>query len=137
MQALSLSIWICLYADCSREWAGEIPRDPNTLKLTELIRAIKEVSYIPVRRFPPFRNAGLFFSEYSRYSIQLEDVIHDCKWSKGRFDAELEKGYNDMLNGRVTPLDDVYAKLSEAISEIKNGAQGVDAEESIKGMKNS
>ncbi len=42
-----------------------------------------------------------------------------------------------MLNGRVTPLDDVYAKLSEAISEIKNGAQGVDAEESIKGMKNS
>ena len=62
---------------------------------------------------------------------------NSAKWSKERFDAELEKGYNDMLNGRVTPLDDVYAKLSEAISEIKNGAQGVDAEESIKGMKNS
>ena len=136
MQALSLSIWICLYADCSREWAGEIPRDPNTLKLTELIRAIKEVSYIPVRRFPPFRNAGLFFLEYSRYSIQLEDVIHDCKWSKERLDAELEKGYNDMLSGRVTPWNDIYAELSKAISEIKNGALGSDAEEYIKGLMN-
>lgn len=58
-------------------------------------------------------------------------------WSKERFDAELEKGYNDMLNGHVTPWNDIYAKLSETISEIKNGAQGVDAEESIKGLKNS
>jgi hypothetical protein len=74
--------------------------------------------------------------EYSRYSIQLEDVIHDCKWSKERLDAELEKGYNDMLNGRVTPLDYVYAKLSEAIFEIKNGALGSDAEEYIKGLMN-
>ena len=58
-------------------------------------------------------------------------------WSKERFDAELEKGYNDMLNGRVTSLDDVYAKLSEAISEIKNGAPVADAEKFIKGLKNS
>lgn len=43
-----------------------IPHDPNTLKLTELIRTIKVFSYIPVRRFPPFRNAGLFSPEYSR-----------------------------------------------------------------------
>lgn len=78
-----------------------------------------------------------FFLEYSRYSIQLEDVIHDCKWSKERLDVELEKGYNDMLNGRVTPLDDVYAKLSEAISEIKNGAPVADAEEFIKGLMDS
>lgn len=78
-----------------------------------------------------------FFLEYSRYSIQLEDVIHDCKWSKERLDAELEKGYNDMLNGRVSPLDDVYAKLFEAISEIKNGAPVADAEEFIKGLMNS
>ena len=78
-----------------------------------------------------------FFLEYSRYSIQLEDVIHDCKWSKERLDAELEKGYNDMLNGRITPLDDVYAKLSEAISEIKNGAPVADAEEFIKGLMDS
>lgn len=48
---------------------------------------------------------------------------NSAKWSKERFDAELEKGYNDMLNGRITPLDDVYAELSKAISEIKNGAQ--------------
>ena len=105
--------------------------------MTELIRAIKGVSYIPVRRFPPFRNAGLFFSEYSRYSIQLEDVIHDCKWSKERLDAELEKGYNDMLNGRVTPLDDVYAELSKAISELKKGVPVADAEKYIKGLMNS
>ncbi|MCQ2063781.1 MAG: hypothetical protein MJY99_10665 [Fibrobacter sp.] len=58
-------------------------------------------------------------------------------WSKERFDAELEKGYNDMLKGCVTPLDDVYAKLSEAISEIKNGAKGADAEKFIKGLMNS
>lgn len=58
-------------------------------------------------------------------------------WSKERFDAELEKGYNDMLNGRVTPWSDIYAKLSEAISEIKNGAPVADAEEFIKGLMNS
>ena len=55
-------------------------------------------------------------------------------WSKERFDAELEKGYNDMLNDRVTPLDDVYAELSKAISEIKNGAPVADAEKFIKGL---
>jgi len=58
-------------------------------------------------------------------------------WSKERFDAELEKDYNDMLNGRVTPLDDVYAELSKAISEIKNGAPVADAEKFIEGLKNS
>ena len=58
-------------------------------------------------------------------------------WSKERFDAELEKGYNDMLNGRVTPWNDTYAKLSEAISEIKNGAKAADAEKFIKVLKNS
>jgi hypothetical protein len=62
---------------------------------------------------------------------------NSAKWSKERFDAELEKGYNDMLNGRTTPWNDIYAKLSKAISEIKNGAKGVDAEESIKGLMNS
>ena len=60
-----------------------------------------------------------------------------AKWSKERLDAELEKGYNDMLKGCVTPLDDVYAKLSKAVSEIKNGAPVADAEESIKGLMDS
>ena len=87
------------------------------------------VSAIPECRF--------IFLEYSRYSIQLEDVIHDCKWSKERLDAELEKGYNDMLSGRVTPWNDnIYAELSKTISEIKNGALGSDAEEYIKGLMN-
>ena len=56
---------------------------------------------------------------------------NSAKWSKERFDAELEKGYNDMLNGRVTP------KLSKAISEINNGAPVADAEKFIKGLMNS
>ena len=50
----------------------------------------------------------------------MNKMENSAKWSKERFDAELEKGYNDMLNGRVT--HDVYAKLSKAISEINNGA---------------
>lgn len=37
--------------------------------------------------------------------------------------AKMQKGLDDMRNGRITPLDDVYAELSKAISEIKNGAQ--------------
>ena len=48
------------------------------------------------------------------------------------FYAKMQKGLDDMRNGRVTPLDDVYAKLSEAISEIKNGAKVADAEKFIK-----
>ena len=60
-----------------------------------------------------------------------------AKWSKERLDAELENGYNDMLNGRVTPWNDIYAKLSEAISELKNGAPVADVEEFIKGLMNS
>ncbi len=58
-------------------------------------------------------------------------------WSKERLDAELEKGYNDMLNGCVTPWNDIYAELSKAISEINNGAPVADAEEFIKGLMNS
>ncbi len=60
-----------------------------------------------------------------------------AKWSKERLDAELEKGYDDMLKGRVTPWNEIYAKLSEAISEIKNGSQGADAEKFIKGLMDS
>ena len=54
-----------------------------------------------------------------------------------RLDAELEKGYNDMLNGRTTPWNNIYAKLSKAISERKNGAKAADAEKFIKGLMNS
>jgi addiction module RelB/DinJ family antitoxin len=39
-----------------------------------------------------------------------------AKWSKERFDAELEKGYNDMLKGRTRPaamvLSDVKKKYN-------------------------
>ena len=67
----------------------------------------------------------------------MNKMENSVKWSKERFDAELEKGYNDMLKGRVTPWNDVYAKLSKAISEINNGAPVVDAEKFIKGLMNS
>lgn len=50
------------------------------------------------------------------------------------FYAKMQKGLDDVRNGRITPLDDVYAKLSEAISKIKNGASVVDAEKFIKGL---
>ncbi len=33
------------------------------------------------------------------------------KWSKEQLDAEIEKGYQDMLAGRVTPLEDFMEEL--------------------------
>lgn len=53
------------------------------------------------------------------------------------FNAKMQKGLDDVRNGRITPLDDVYAKLSEAISEIKNEAKAADAEKFINGLMNS
>ena len=53
------------------------------------------------------------------------------------FNAKMQKGLDDVRNGRITPLDDVYAELSKAISEIKNEAQVADAEKYIKGLMNS
>ena len=52
------------------------------------------------------------------------------------FNAKMQKGLDDARNGRVTPLDDAFAEISKAISEIKNGALGSDAEEYIKGLMN-
>ena len=67
------------------------------------------------------------------YMFNNKNKIENASnWSKERLVAELEKGYNDMLKGRITPLYEIYAKLSEAISEIKNGSQGADAEKFIK-----
>ena len=53
------------------------------------------------------------------------------------FYAKMQKGLDDVRNGRVTPLDDVYAELSKAISELKNEAPVADAEKYIKGLMNS
>ena len=53
------------------------------------------------------------------------------------FYAKMQKGLDDVRNGRITPLDDVYAELSKAISELKNGAKVADAEKFIKGLMNS
>jgi len=46
----------------------------------------------------------------------------------------MQKGLDDARNDRVTPLYEIYAKLSEAISEIKNESQGADAEKFIKDL---
>jgi len=53
------------------------------------------------------------------------------------FYAKMQKGLDDARNGRITPLDDVYAELTKAISELKNGAPVADAEKFIKGLMNS
>ena len=53
------------------------------------------------------------------------------------FCVKMQKGLDDVRNGRVTPLDNVYAELSKAISELKNGAKAADAEKFIKGLMNS
>ena len=36
-----------------------------------------------------------------------------AKWSKERFDAELEKGYNDMLKGRARPAAMVLSDIKK------------------------
>ena len=53
------------------------------------------------------------------------------------FYAKMQKGLDDVRNGRITPLDDVYAELSKAISELKNEAPVADAENFIKRLMNS
>lgn len=53
------------------------------------------------------------------------------------FYAKMQKGLDDARNGRITPLDDVYAELTKAISELKNGAPVADAEIFIKRLMNS
>lgn len=53
------------------------------------------------------------------------------------FYAKMQKGLDDMRNGRTTPLDEVYAELSKTISEIKDGAPVADAEIFIKRLMNS
>ena len=73
---------------------------------------------------------------YDKQKSKLKSMLA-LEESEEVFNAKMQKGLDDMRNGRVTPLDDVYAKLSEAISEIKNGSQGADAEKFIKGLMNS
>ena len=70
-------------------------------------------------------------------SYDKQNRMFALKESDEVFYARMKKGIDDVHNGRITPLDDVYAKLSEAISEIKNGAKAADAEKFIKGMMNS
>lgn len=70
-------------------------------------------------------------------SYDKQNRMFALKESDEVFYARMKKGIDDVHNGRITPLDEIYAKLSEAISEIKNGAPVADAEEFIKGLMNS
>ena len=70
-------------------------------------------------------------------SYDKQNRMFALKESDEVFYARMKKGIDDVHNGRITPLDDVYAELAKAISEIKNGAPVADAEEFIKGLMNS
>ena len=73
------------------------------------------------------------FMSYDKQKSKLKSMFA-LEESEEVFNAKMQKGLDDARNGRVTPLDDVYAELSKAISEIKNGAPVADAEEFIKGL---
>ena len=76
------------------------------------------------------------FMSYDKQKSKLKSMSA-LEESDEVFNAKMQKGLDDARNGRVTPLDDVYVKLSEAISELKNGAPVADAEKFIKGLMNS
>ena len=70
---------------------------------------------------------------YDKQKSKLKSMFA-LEESEEVFNAKMQKGLDDVRNGRITPLDDVYAELSKAISEIKNEASVVDAEKFIKGL---
>jgi len=58
----------------------------------------------------------IIFQHGKNIDVKLPKAPENAaKWSKERFDAELEKGYNDMLKGRTRPaamvLSDIKKKL--------------------------
>jgi predicted transcriptional regulator len=67
-------------------------------------------------------------------SYDKQECMSALEESDEVFYAKMQKGLDDARNGRITPLDDVYAELSKAISEIKNEAKAADAEKFIKGL---
>ena len=73
---------------------------------------------------------------YDKQKSKLKSIFA-LEESEEVFKAKMQKGLDDVRNGRITPLDDVYAELSKAISEIKNEAKAADAENFIKGLMNS
>ena len=70
-------------------------------------------------------------------SYDKQECMSALEESDEVFYAKMQKGLDDVRNGRITPLDDVYAELSEAISETPNGAKAADAEKFIKGLMDS
>ena len=67
-------------------------------------------------------------------SYDKQECMSALEESDEVFYARMKKGLDDVHNGRVTPLDDVYAELSKAISELQNEAKVADAEKFINGL---
>ena len=69
------------------------------------MRAIKAVSYIPVRRFSPFRNAGLFSSEYSYMTYEYEIHEREEKVKLEMVDAMFEK--NKLTDEEISSISGI------------------------------
>ncbi len=48
----------------------------------------------------------------------MNKIENAATWSKERFDAELEKGYSDMLNGRTRPAAMVLSDVKKKYKKI-------------------
>ena len=48
----------------------------------------------------------------------MNKIENAATWSKERFDAELEKGYSDMLNGRTHPAAMVLSDVKKKYKKI-------------------
>ena len=53
-------------------------------------------------------------------SYDKQECMSALEESDEVFYAKMQKGLDDVRNGRITPLDDVYAELSKAISELRS-----------------
>jgi len=49
---------------------------------------------------------------------KMNIIENAATWSKERFDAELEKGYSDMLNGRTRPAAMVLSDVKKKYKKI-------------------
>jgi hypothetical protein len=39
-----------------------------------------------------------------------------AEWTEDKFDTELEKGYQDCINGRVQPIDEAFAEIRKELN---------------------
>ena len=119
---------------------GSKELDPGQVFRHPLERALKRRPVTP-RLCPTLQNPLLAFlqrKEYISYGVFMsydkQERMSTPEESNEVFNVKMQKSLDDARNGRITPWNAIYAKLSEAISEIKNGSQGADAEKFIKSL---